>query len=137
MSLVIDASMTVAWLFAAERAEAPRAVLRRVAREGAVVPSLWKLEVGNVLRNAVRRKTCTSGYAGRCLARLARLQIAVDPETDAHAWGRTRELSTAHDLTVYDAAYLELAIRRSRALASCDTDVIAAGRREGVEVLAG
>ena len=54
MSLVVDASMTVAWLFRDERTETPQAILRRVAAEGAVVPSLWRLEVANVLRNAIR-----------------------------------------------------------------------------------
>jgi predicted nucleic acid-binding protein len=103
MSLVVDASMTVAWLFSDERSELPQTTLRRVATDGALVPSLWRLEVANVLRNAVRQKRCDVGYATRCLQRLGRLQIVIDPETDAHAWGRTRELSTEHDLTVYDA----------------------------------
>jgi predicted nucleic acid-binding protein len=135
MSLVIDASMTVAWLFSDERSAAPQAVLRRVAAEGALVPSLWRLEIANVLRNAVRRKRCDTGYATRCLQRLGRLQIIIDPETDAQAWGRTRQLSIEHDLTVYDAAYLELAVRRRRALASRDAALIKAGRKAGLDVL--
>lgn len=100
--------MTAAWLFADERAEASRAVLRRVAAEGALVPSLWRLEVANVLRNAVRRGRCDADYADRCLARLGRLRITVDSETDERAWGETRRLALAHNLTLYDAAYLEL-----------------------------
>jgi predicted nucleic acid-binding protein/antitoxin component of MazEF toxin-antitoxin module len=135
VSLVIDASLTVAWLFADERADAPQAILRRVAAEGALVPSLWRLEVANVLRNAVRQKRSDLGYATRCLERLGRLEIVVDPETDSHAWGRTRQLSAEHDLTVYDAAYLELAIRRRRPLASRDGALIKAGRSVGLDVL--
>mgnify|MGYP003575043797 CR=1 FL=1 len=135
MSLVVDASMTVAWLFSNERSPTPKAVLRRVAAEGALVPSLWRLEVANVLRNAVRGKRCDGGYATRCLQRLDRLQITVDPETDVQAWGRTRQLSTEHDLTVYDAAYLELALRRGHPLASCDTALLAAARKAGLDVL--
>jgi predicted nucleic acid-binding protein len=135
MNIVVDASMAVAWLFYDERTEAPQAILRRVAVEGALVPSLWRLEVANVLRSAVRRKRCDSGYATRCLQRLGRLSIVVDQETDAHAWGRTRQLSTEHDLTAYDAAYLELALRRHRPLASCDSALIAAGRKAGLDVL--
>jgi len=135
MSLVIDASMTVAWLFSDERSEVPQTVLRRVAAEGALVPSLWRLEIANVLRNAVRRKRCDAGYATRCLQRLGRLQIIVDPETDAQAWGRTRQLSTEHDLSIYDAAYLELAVRRRRPLASRDTALIRAGRETGLDVM--
>ena len=109
--------------------------MRRVATDGALVPSLWRVEVANVLRNAVRQKRCDAGYATRCPQRLGRLQIVIDPETNAHAWGRTRELSTEHDLTVYDATYLELAIRRRRPLASCDAALIRAGRNAGVDVL--
>ncbi len=127
--------MTVAWLFSDERSELPQATLRRVATGGALVPSLWRLEVANVLRNAVRQKRCDAGYATRCLERLGRLQIIIDPETDAHAWGRTRQLSIEHDLTIYDAAYLELAMRRRRPLASCDAALIRAGRKAGLEVL--
>jgi predicted nucleic acid-binding protein len=135
VSLVIDASPTVAWLFSGERAEAPQAILRRVAAEGALVPSLWRLEVANMLRNAVRRKRCDLGYATRCLERLGRLEIVVDAETDRHAWGRTRQLSLEHDLTAYDAAYLELAIRRRKPLASRDSALIKAGRSAGLDVL--
>ena len=135
MSLVVDASMTVAWLFLGERSEVPQAALRRVVSNGALVPSLWRLEVADILRNAVRRKRCDGPYAARCLERLGRLPIVVDSETNAHAWGRTRQLSDEHGLTVYDATYLELAIRRRLPLASCDTALIRVGGKAGVDVL--
>lgn len=135
MSLVVDASMAIAWLFAAERAEAPRSALRRVVAEGAVVPSLWRLEVANVLQNAVRRGRCGQAYADRSLERLQRLRIAVDSETDKQAWGETRRLALAHGLSSYDAAYLELALRLKRPLASCDAALISAAQHVGLEVL--
>lgn len=137
MSLVLDASMTIAWLFAGERAGPPQAVLRQVAAEGAHVPAIWRLEVANVLRNAVRRGRCDEGYATRSLGRLGRLRITVDAETDRHAWGATRMLSRQHDLTLYDAAYLELAIRHRRPLASCDAALLKAARNVGIDVLDG
>jgi predicted nucleic acid-binding protein len=93
VSLVVDASMTIAWLFAGERNAVPREILRRVALEGALVPSLRRLEVANVLRNAVRRKRCEEAYATGCLERLKRLPIAINVETNAHAWGATRVLA--------------------------------------------
>jgi predicted nucleic acid-binding protein len=135
MSVVLDASMAIGWLFADERAVASRLVLRRVAAEGALVPSLWRLEVANVLRNAVRRRRCDIGYADRCLSRLSRLPISVDDETDAQAWSGTRHLAIAHDLTLYDAAYLELAVRRARPLATRDTDLIKAATTVGLQLL--
>jgi predicted nucleic acid-binding protein len=135
VSLVLDASMTVAWLFENERTPAAHAVMRRVVREGAIVPTLWRLEVANVLRNAVRRGRCDDAYADRSLARLGRLAIRSDEETDNYAWGATRTLSREENLTLYDAAYLELAIRSGASLASCDVELLGAAVRRKVDVL--
>lgn len=136
MSIVLDASMTIAWLFAKERSGGSRAVLRRVVAEGAIVPSLWRLEVANVLRSAVRGRRCSEDYADRSLERLARLQIDVDTETDRRAWGETRETARTFDLTLYDAAYLELAVRLQLPLASADAALSKAAKTAGVKVLA-
>jgi len=127
--------MTIAWLFDDERTEAAHSVMRRVVAEGAIVPSLWRLEVANVLRNAVRRGRCNEAYGDRSLARLARLAIKRDQETDDQAWGATRTLARKEDLSLYDAAYLELAIRRRVSLASCDKALLAAAARRKVGVL--
>lgn len=135
MSVVIDASVTIAWIFAAERAEPPRLALRRVVDEGAVVPSLWRLEVANVLQVAVRRGRCTSPYADRSLERLRRLPIVVDSETDIQAWTGTRQLALANNLTLYDAAYLELALRLHCTLATRDSALSIAASRLGVAVI--
>jgi len=134
VTLVVDASMTVAWLFDDERTEAAHAVMCRVVAEGAIVPSLWRLEIANVLRNAVRRGRCNEAYVDRSLARLARLGIKRDEETDDHAWGSTRTLARKEELSVHDAAYLELAIRRRVSSASCDKALLAAATRRKVEV---
>ncbi|HWY14728.1 MAG TPA: type II toxin-antitoxin system VapC family toxin [Rhizomicrobium sp.] len=88
-----------------------------------------------MLQNAVRRKRCDEAFATRCLERLRRLPIAFDAETDAHAWGATRILALKHDLTVYDGAYLELAIRRKQPLASRDAALIRGGKKVGLDVL--
>ena len=128
--------MTIAWLFDDERTEAAHAVMRRVVAEGAIVPSLWRLEVANVLRNAERRGRCNEAYVDRSLARLGRLAIKRDEETDDHAWNSTRSLARGEDLSLYDAAYLELAIRRRMALASCDKALLAAAARRKVAVFA-
>lgn len=135
MSVVVDASMAIAWLFDNERTNAAHAVMLRVVSDGGVAPSLWRLEVANVLRNAVRRGRCDDAYVDRSLERLGRLSIEIDDETSTRAWTATRALSGEHGLTLYDAAYLELAIRRSRPLATCDADLVAAGTRCGLQVL--
>lgn len=135
MSLVLDASMAIAWLFEDETSDTARQVLQRVGTDGAVVPSLWRLEVANVLRNAARRGRCDGAYVDQSLARLERLPVAIDEETDARAWGATLELARAEDLTLYDAAYLELAERRGWPLATCDAALIKAAGRRGVEIV--
>ena len=70
MSLVLDASVTLAWTFTDERNAAADVVLDRVLAEGATVPSLWKLEVANALRSAVRRGRCDEAFVDRTLADL-------------------------------------------------------------------
>lgn len=135
MNLVLDASMTIAWLFDDERTEAAHAVMQRVVVEGAVVPSLWRLEMANMLRNAVRRGRCDENYADVSINRLNRLPIKVDGETDDHAWGATRVLAREQGLTLYDAAYLELALRVARPLATCDAALMEAAGRRGLALL--
>jgi predicted nucleic acid-binding protein len=134
MSLVLDASMAIAWLFDDERTAAAHLVMRRVVAEGAMVPVLWRLEVANVLRNAVKRGRCDETYVDLSLMRLGRLAIHSDEDTDRQAWGATRLLSREEELTIYDAAYLELALRQQVPLASCDLALIAAARRRGLDV---
>lgn len=137
MSLVLDASLTLSWLFADEQTEAGRTVLLTVARDGAVVPSLWRLEVANALQAAIRRRRIDIAYRDACLTDLAAMPITVDPETDAHAWGATLRLADAHRLTLYDAAYLELAHRSALPLATHDGALAAATRTLGLAVLGG
>lgn len=136
MSLVLDASMAIAWLFDDERTEAAHRILLRVVADGAIVPSPWRLEIANMLRNAVRRGRCDEAHADRSLDRLGRLPIAVEDQTDHHAWGATRALALEQDLTLYDAAYLELALRLGRTLATCDAALIGAAKRSEVGILA-
>lgn len=133
MTLVVDASMTIAWLFDDERTPAAHNVMMQVVADGAIVPSLWRLEVANVLRNAVRRGRCDEAFADRTLERLDCLKFNIDDKTDEHAWGATRALSREQGLTPYDASYLELAIRTGFPLASCDGELLAAAKRRSVE----
>lgn len=120
MTVVIDASLTVAWYFDDEATLATDAVLDRVVESGAVAPTLWRLEVANALQSAVRRKRITAAYRDESLAELAALPIVVDPDTDVHVWTTTLRLAERFGLTIYDATYLELAQRLALPLASLD-----------------
>ena len=128
MSLVVDSSITLAWLFEDERTEGADAVMRQVANAGAVVPSLWRLEIANALQAAVRRKRVSAAYRDASIADLRALPISVDAETDRHAWGATLTLAERCRLTLYDAVYLELAQRLRLPLASLDRELRAACR---------
>ena len=132
MSLVIDASLTLAWYFDDEAAPATDAVLSRVAEAGAVVPSLWRLEIANAFQSAIRRKRIDASYRDEALAALSQLPITVDEDTEAYAWTTTLRLAERYGLTVYDATYLEVAQRRSLPLATLDKELRAAAAAVGV-----
>ena len=135
MSLVIDSSVTLSWCFEDEGTDATTALLYRVAETGAVVPALWRLEVANGLQSAVRRRRIDAAYRDASLADLRALAIDIDPETDRKAWSETLQLADRFRLTLYDAAYLELAQRRRLPLASLDEELRAAGRLLAVPLL--
>lgn len=135
MSLVLDSSATLAWLHGDERTAAIEGVFDRVVVEGAVVPSLWYLEVANSLTIAARRQRITRAFRDDALVDLAQLDILMDGETDVHAWKASMQLADLYGLTVYDAAYLELAQRRRLPLATLDHALISAAKQAGVQVL--
>lgn len=136
MSLVIDSSATLAWIYPEEATEAIGQVFDRVIESGAWVPSLWRLEVANVLEMGVRRRRHDAAFREASLSDLALLPVLLDPDTHAHAWSATLRLAETHRLTLYDAAYLELALRRGLPLATLDGDLRAAAQAEGVGLLA-
>lgn len=135
MSLVLDSSATLAWIYDEETTAAIREVFDRVAEHGAMVPSLWRLEVANSLTVAARRGRVDAAFRHAALADLALLDIATDPHTDSAAWAETLHLADCYQLTVYDAAYLELAQRRALPLATLDRDLQAAAQAAGTPVL--
>jgi predicted nucleic acid-binding protein len=135
VSLVLDASVTVAWIDPSETTAAIRFVFDRIAESSAWVPGLWRLEIANVLEMRVRRGRNDSDFRDVTLADLALLPIRLDLETHNRAWGATVKLAARHRLTVYDAAYLELALRRGLPLATLDRELREAARAEQVELL--
>ena len=135
MSLIVDSSAALAWVHEDEKNPGTDAVLDRVVDQGAIVPSLWHLEVANGLQVSIRRGRISEGNRDTALAFLASLDIEVDPDTTRHAWSDTLALSTRFNLTAYAAAYLELAHRRVLPLASLDGELRAAASTLGVDVL--
>jgi predicted nucleic acid-binding protein len=132
---VLDSSVALAWVMPGEGDAATQALLDEVADAGAAAPSLWPLETGNVLLNAQKAGRITLVERRQALATLGGLPIHIDPDTAAQAWGGTLSLAEAQGLTVYDASYLELALRLALPLASLDKKLRQAAAASGVELL--
>ena len=133
--LVLDSSATLAWIYGDETTEAIRRVFDAIAENGAVVPALWRLEVANSLRTAVRKRRIEPDFRRAALADLALLDITTDQQTDSYAWTETLNLTDAFRITVYDAAYLELARRRNLPLATLDQELRTAAAAIGVVLM--
>jgi predicted nucleic acid-binding protein len=133
--LVLDASVALAWMLPGEvdAAQAGR-LIGAVAEAGAIVPGHWRLEVANTLLMAEQRGRVAPEGVAALLSRLAALPITTDPETAARAWDTCPDLVRRHRLSLYDAAYLELARRQGLPLASFDGALLRAAEAEGVAV---
>jgi len=136
VSVVIDSSVALTWCFEDEASPQTDALFERVRDDGAVVPALWHLELANVLLQAEKRGRIATGDVATRLELIAELPIATDHETAARAWREVIALARAEGLTAYDAAYLELAVRRGLPLSSRDDALIRAARRIGVAIWA-
>jgi len=132
---VLDASVTLTWAFddehsvIADRAEA----LLSAASAVAVVPELWWYEVRNILLVGERRKRITPEASASFLRQLANINAEVD---SLKSEGHLLDICRRHHLTVYDAAYLALAMRRAIPLATLDRALEAAAIAEGIKIVA-
>ena len=131
---ILDCSVAATWIFDEEASPNTDKLLERASETGAIVPALWHWEVANVLAIGVRRKRIELSSAVERLARLGQLPITTDDETPARLRTPTFLLAQAHSLTVYDAAYLELAQRTGFELASKDAALCAAAAALGVKL---
>ena len=132
MSFVLDASAAAAWCFPDERDDAAERAFDRLTTEEAVVPRLWWFEIRNVLIVNERRGRLAVADTTAFLGDLGRLPIRVDGGPGEPL---VLALARKHGLTVYDAAYLELAVRLDVPVASLDRALNAAARSEGVDVV--
>jgi len=132
---VVDASMTLAWCFDDEDSEATDAVLRRLLLEGAIAPAHWSLEVGNGLRFGERRGRIDRAKLTVVESLLRDLLVDVVP-IDIPTMLRAVDIARRHDITVYDAAYLDLAASRGLGLATIDQRLSAVCRKARVRVIA-
>ncbi|CAL1242021.1 type II toxin-antitoxin system VapC family toxin [Candidatus Methylocalor cossyra] len=129
---VLDSSVALSWLLPDEPSGDSKTWLDRLVVEGGIVPNLWPPEVENALLTAQRRQRITREQRLKAIPALADLPIETDPETSERAWRETLQLADDHGLTLYDAAYLELAVRLDLPLATFDEQLKAAAQRLGL-----
>ncbi|HVW78393.1 MAG TPA: type II toxin-antitoxin system VapC family toxin [Alloacidobacterium sp.] len=129
MPFVLDASTTACWAFQDEQHPDADAALERMRTDQAIAPSLWWFEIRNILIVNERRKRLSEADTAAFLRDLAVFSVEIDitPETD-----EVLRLARTHKLSIYDAAYLELALRKNVPLATLDADLSKAARMESV-----
>ncbi len=129
---VIDNSVVMAWCFEDEANEYADAVLDRLTDTEAIVPSLWPLEVVNVLLVAEHRQRLSQTASVRFLALLSKLPIVVEQGQPEKRMGELLALGRSNQLSSYDASYLELAMRQGVPIATLDQKLMAAAGRVAV-----
>lgn len=131
--LVIDSSIALGWSYDDERGPFALRVFGLVVESGAIVPQHWHLEVTNSLvyhESGGRRIVPEDSRV--ILGELSQIPLTIDADTSMRAFGDTLALARKHSLTSYDAAYLELTIRRRMRLATLDNHLLQAAVAEGV-----
>lgn len=135
MQFVLDASIALSWCFTDESSPLTQSLLKKLENETAWVPSIWPLEIGNILISAERRKRIIYADMIQFLELLGHLPIKIDDDTSSKAFHEILLLAHSEKITTYDASYLELALRRGLPLASKDNALCKAAKYLGVEVL--
>jgi predicted nucleic acid-binding protein len=137
VSFVLDASVALLWLAPDTHPAGvayARAALKALKESQALTPSLWPLEVGNVIAKLEAKRMVTEADSQRFIALLGQLDIVTDQATVKHALGDTLNLARRYKLSAYDAAYLELALRTGHPLATLDASLTKAADLAGIRV---
>lgn len=132
--MVIDCSVTMCWCFPNENDPYARELLKSLPARQVFVPGFWPLEVANSLLVGERRQRLEEADIVEFVGLLASLPIHIDPETSERAPREILNLARAQRLSSYDAAYLELAMRRGLPLATLDRELRSAAAAVGVQL---
>ena len=136
MAFVLDCSVTMAWIFPDEATDATNRLREALVDAPSFVPALWPVETANALLVATRRGRIAHDEWPGIRAHLDALPIEVDPVSASRTWSTALDLADAHALSVYDAMYLELAVRMQMPLATLDRALLGAAQSAGVNGLA-
>lgn len=136
-AFVLDNSVAMRWLLSSEKPSDQKyaeSVLITMVEASALVPNLWHLEAASALLGAEKRGDLEVAEIERFIAQLENLPIHVDPITANQAFGRIMALASAYQLSSYDAAYLELALRECLPLATLDKNLLKAAKKSDVDI---
>jgi predicted nucleic acid-binding protein len=133
--IVVDASVALAWCFVDEQSPIADAVAEQLRSDRAVVPAIWPFEVGNALISAERRGRLDPLDRPRLLELLSALPIDIEPYALAQLLRSVTEIARSHQLSVYDASYIDLARRLAIPLATLDGRLATAATDVGIQVL--
>ena len=134
-SFVVDNSVVMSWCFKDETNKYGDAVLDRLAKSTAIVPPIWPLEVVNVLLVAERRNRLKQVDSVRFITLLSQLPIVVEHEGPEKKMKDLLALGRANNLSSYDAAYLDLSMRKDCPIATLDKKLIEAAKKVDVIIL--
>lgn len=132
--IVVDASVALAWCFPDEASEYADLVLMALKGRRVIVPAVWALEVANALVVAERRKRVKQPEVRRFVELLGGLTIIEHAQTITDTVSNVLPLAREYDLSAYDAAYLDVAVRQGAQLATLDRTLETAGRSAGIEI---
>jgi len=134
-AFVVDCSVAMSWLFRDEATAQTTKLLHQLGTRTALVPTLWFLEMSNVMALAERKGRITASDTGEFIGQLSKLDFEVDTESPDRIFGHLLPLCRTHHLTSYDALYLDLALRRQLPLATLDEPLRKAAKKAGVKLL--
>jgi predicted nucleic acid-binding protein len=126
---VLDCAITMSWCFEDERNDYADEILETFGHRSATVPTIWPLEVANVLLMAKKNNRVTEIQSASFIDAIASLPIVIDQSTTSRAMHSIFSLAGQLNLTIYDAAYLELAIREKIPLLTLDKKLMKAAKK--------
>jgi predicted nucleic acid-binding protein len=132
---VMDCSVTMTWLFQDQATEVSGYIKHLLINSVAYVPGIWPLEVANVLYLAERKKKISEADSMEFKTILNALPISIDDSTSQRALESILNLARQQQITVYDASYLEMAMRKGLPLATLDNELKQAAKKVGVKIL--
>ena len=136
-NVVVDASTALAWCFPDESSDYADGVLIALEGRTILVPALWNLEIANAILVGERRNRLRQAEIRRFAALLEGLSLLQNRQSVGEHLSNVLPLARKYGLSAYDAAYLELSIRRHAPLATLDGKLLGAARQAGVELFSG